>query len=226
MANFHLFPPTAWDRTMRELSGPATIVRFYIMTCPTRATEGLFYLPLGILQHDTGLSAQHVAEGLNELVAAGLVSYDEEVEVVLDRTALKFAQPKGVKQIGGAVNKFKQVPDTPLRVEFYHLAREHARDLATSLLEHDPSLDQRGGDTHVIPNRNGSDRGRREERYEYEKEAEPSHVKCSHCGKSPALIEGGGKVRQLDGSPWCGWCKEGTSVKDDHGYWRTEAVPA
>jgi DNA-binding transcriptional ArsR family regulator len=154
-AKFHQFSPAVWDRTMRRLSGPATLVRLYIMTAPTKVTEGLFALPVGIIVHDTGLSEENVEKGLAELAEAGLVDYDHDAEVVLDRWALRYTplrngtttdkttgevKVKPDNRIPAAVKLFEQVPSSPLKVEFYRLAREHSPDLAYALGERFPSL--------------------------------------------------------------------------------------
>jgi hypothetical protein len=144
-AKFHPVSPTIWDRTQRQLGGPAKVVRYYVQTCPTRISEGLFQLPLGIVIHDTGLTDEQVRQGIDQLAAVGLVSYDEDAEVALDRTALKVNPLRnGVNsrsgevapdnRIAGALRMFDQVPDTVLKGEFVRLAREHAPDLADALV--------------------------------------------------------------------------------------------
>lgn len=144
-ARFHMVSPSVWNRDFRELGGPAKVAYFYIATCRTRVTEGIFELPLGIMVHDTGLSEGHLRQGLAELDAAGIASYDEVGEVVLDRRALKDNPLKnGVDKDGvvkpdnrlkSAVKLFGQVPDSPLKAEFLRLAKEHSPDLAAKLVE-------------------------------------------------------------------------------------------
>jgi hypothetical protein len=158
-AKFHTVSPTIWDRTQRQLSGPAKVVRYYVQTCPTRVSEGLFQLPLGIIVHDTGMSEEHVRQGVDQLESVGLVSYDEDAEVVLDRTALKLSPLKHGRDdktgevrenraMVNAVRLFDAVPDTWLKREQFRLAETYAPDYAKELAKSDPWL---GGDPDDVP---------------------------------------------------------------------------
>lgn len=139
-ANYHPVSPAVWDRTMRELTVEAKAVRLYVLTCPTRVSEGLFTLAVGIIAHDVGLDEWTVRRALDELEAAGLVAYDADAEVILDRTALRYTPlangKRGEdKRIPGAVRKFEAVPDSPLKAEALGLAKAHSPDLHDALVE-------------------------------------------------------------------------------------------
>ena len=235
-AAFHPISPTIWDRTMRQLCGPAKVVRYYVQTCPTRVSEGLFQLPLGIVVHDTGLSEVHVRQGLDQLVETGLVSYDEHAEVVLDRTALKFnplrngvnktsGEVKPDNRIAGALKRFDQVPESPLKCEFVRLAREHSPDLADALVDRfGHTVERGGGSSHEVdvPAPPADQEGPSEvldRSFEGPSKEELSRDEptgrgtegetvppCGHCGKDLALITAG-QVRLAGGLPWCGWCE-------------------
>ncbi len=232
-ATFHTTSPAIWDRTQRQLSGPAKVVRYYVQTCRVRLSEGLFELPFGHLVHDTGLSETHARQGLGELDAAGLVSYDEEAEVVLDRTALLYAPLKNgvIKGTGevkpdnrltAAVRKFGQVPRTALRVEFYRLAREYSPDLADALVFAHRDLGEVDVDYSDVPFDppdkrapseplgSPSEGASREEQSRGEPDKRKSGgggaTPCHWCGQE-SLVEAG-EVQVGPGEhPWCGWCE-------------------
>lgn len=148
-AKYHPVAPAIWDRTMRELPQHAQLVRLYVLSCPSRVSEGLFTLPVGIVAHDTGLDEATVLDALDILDAVGLVSYDEQAEVVLDRTALRFTPLRNGergpdKRISGAVRLFENVPDSPLKGELLTLAAEHSPDLHTALSEESPRCPDEG----------------------------------------------------------------------------------
>jgi hypothetical protein len=139
-ATYHPVSPAVWDRTMRELTVESQAVRLYVLTCPTRVSEGLFTLAVGIIAHDVGLDELAVRRALDELEAAGLVAYDADAEVILDRTALRYTPlangKKGEdKRIPAAVRKFEAVPDSPLKAEALGLAKAYSPDLHRALLE-------------------------------------------------------------------------------------------
>jgi hypothetical protein len=233
-ARYHPVAPSIWDRAMRELSGPAMVVRFYVMTCPTRVSEGLFQLPLGHLIHDTGLQPEHVDQALSDLESAALVLYDHDAEVVLDRTALKHnplrnglnkktGEVKPDNRILSAVKLFEQVPDTPLKLEFFRLAFEYSPDLAQPLGERFPSLTFATGphledtpfEAPSKPLASPSEGASREEasREELSREGGGEGVvpACGHCLKDLSRVIGG-EVDLKDDLPWCGWCEVGEAA--------------
>lgn len=139
-ATYHPVSPAVWDRTMRELTVEAKAVRLYVLTCPTRVSEGLFTLAVGIIAHDVGLDESAVRRALDELEAAGLVAYDADAEVILDRTALRYTPlangKRGEdKRIPAAVKRFEAVPDSPLKAEALGLANAYSPDLHDALVQ-------------------------------------------------------------------------------------------
>jgi hypothetical protein len=151
MTAYHPVYPAVWDRTMRELGHAAQLVRCYLLTCPSRASEGLFHMPVGIVAHDLGLTAEQVTKALAELIEGQLVDHDPDAEVVLDRTALRFTplrngvdretgETKVDKRIAGAIRKLRQVPPTRLLHELHRLAVEHSPDLAVAIESEWPHL--------------------------------------------------------------------------------------
>jgi hypothetical protein len=216
-ATYHPVYPALWDRTMRDLGGPATVVRLYVLTCPHRLSEGLYHLPVGYIQHDTGLEPQHVDQALRELTAARLVDYDPDAEVILDRTALKFAPLRnGVdretgavrvdKRIAGAVRKLEHVPPTPLLAELYRLAVEHSPALAEAMAVEWPELADDQGQTRTTPDKQAPS-----EPLPSPLQAPPKgRVELRRAELRRAEVEGSGEDEQHDQDeqvPACGWCQ-------------------
>lgn len=228
-AKYHPVAPTLWDRAMRDLPATAKLLRLYVLTCPARVSEGLYQLPIGIAAHDLQLPAREIEQALAALKAAGLVDYDPEAEVVLDRTALKYqplrngtgptGEVKPDKRIAGALGRFEQVPDSPLKAELYRCARRYSPDLADALLSRWPDLtlveqapsEPLRQEAPSKPLASPSEGASRAEliRARDEERSSGSVVQCGYC-KDPALLEpGSGKVREHDGRPHCGWCEPG-----------------
>ena len=159
-AKFHPVTPAIWDRTMRELSPEAKLVRLYLLTCANRLSEGLYQLAIGIVAHDTGLSPDAVVEALGELESVALASYDRDAEVVLDRTALRYAplrngtdregNVKRDNRIAGAIRHIENVPDTPLKEAQYRLARDLSPALREAMDERFPELRYGSTDSRTV----------------------------------------------------------------------------
>ena len=152
--------------------------------------------------------------------------------MVLDRTALRFSplrngtttdkvtgeiKVKPDNRIPAAVRLFENVPETPLKVEFYRLAHEHSPDLANALGMRFPSLTLAVDNPDVPfppeapsePLDRSSQAPSREEasREELSGEVPP----CSWCGESALVIAGEVQVGPGD-LPWCGWCEQSEGV--------------
>jgi hypothetical protein len=211
---------------MRRLSPVAKLVRLYVLTCPSRVSEGLYQLPLGIVAHDLDLDAGEVEQALDELDRAGLVSYDLAAEVVLDRTALKYqplrngSSPTGEvrpdKRITGALSRYEQTPDTPLKDELYLCARRHSPDLAYAMGARWPEL------THLEEGRPRTVHGQSDRSptgADTPSDTASSDVihTCGQEAPSEGLgspLQGASRaelrrdeVREGDG-PLCDWCRE------------------
>jgi hypothetical protein len=143
----HFVRGNLWDRRFRKLSPHAKITACYVYTAPTRVSEGLFELPIVHVVADTGLQTVTVEKAFAELSEAGLINYDEDNEVVLDREALRTNPRRNGRhkqtgeivpdgRITQAVKLFEIVPDSELKHEFMMLAQRYSPDLASAIYEH------------------------------------------------------------------------------------------
>ena len=73
--------------------------------------------------------------GLTNLQQHGFIEYEDEAEVVLDRQALKHYQPKGSRQLKGAVTSVASVPPNNLESKFMALTRILAPNLYQALMD-------------------------------------------------------------------------------------------
>ncbi|MDQ5874489.1 MAG: helix-turn-helix domain-containing protein [Actinomycetota bacterium] len=138
MASYYQTSPNIIDRRFRDLHDAdpnAQALYLYLCICRHRNSEGIFYEPKSYMAADLGLSHDEVDSALEALTIAGFVQYDPDAEVILDRKALTFFQPRGPKQTEGAVRVFKQVPSTWLKAEFLKLAMVFAPDFAEAIVE-------------------------------------------------------------------------------------------
>jgi hypothetical protein len=124
-----------WSAALRSCSVDARLLRAYIATAPTKTTEGLFPLPIGYASHDTGLSETQIEQAFEELRGCGLVDWDPDTDLVLDREALvvtKYGDDSD-KRIKGAVKLIEGLPPSPLVAELVALAERFAPAIARAL---------------------------------------------------------------------------------------------
>ena len=81
--------PSFWTgrtgRAIKEKGIEAQLVALYLMTCPSSAMTGLYYLPVPTLAHETGLPLEGASKALRSLSEVGFAAYDGVNEVVLVR---------------------------------------------------------------------------------------------------------------------------------------------
>src|SRR5215216_554422 len=136
MAKYQRVSPRYWqDPKVRRWPDHQKLLGAYLLTCPHRTTEGLFWLPHGYVAQDLGWSIERVSEGYSGLVEAGFVAYDDTSETVLLVKALKYEAPAGLKQIQGAINRLAEVPPTPLFSLLRDAAARYAGEFCKKLEE-------------------------------------------------------------------------------------------
>ncbi len=109
------------------------LVGLYLLTNTHSTMEGLYYLPIGYLCTDLGLTPKQASESLRGLTDVGLIEYDEDAEVVFVRKALKHSAPATDKHVIGAINRLRSVPDSPLWQEFVMACECHSNALAKAV---------------------------------------------------------------------------------------------
>lgn len=145
-AKYHPVSPAVWDRTFRRLSKDAKVIAFYVWTCSTRCSEGLFRVPLAYIVSDTAIPEDKSLAALEELHRASLIDYDEESETVLDRVALKHNPIRnGVdrdtgmvtinKRLPGALKQLESLSDSPLLQSFAVIASRLSPDFGFAIYE-------------------------------------------------------------------------------------------
>jgi len=136
--------PRMWDET-RNVSREARLVRLYIATHPSRASEGLSSLPVRYVVADTGLNSAEVEAALSELEAADIVYWDAENEMVFDPSALvatNINKPND-NRIAGAVKVLRTHPRTLLEQNLLEAAERLAPLLVPAIRDAIPDYGRR-----------------------------------------------------------------------------------
>ncbi|MEG3071054.1 MAG: hypothetical protein RQM92_09770 [Candidatus Syntrophopropionicum ammoniitolerans] len=106
------------DEKMRAVSVDARYLMLYLLTSPHRNIIGFYFLPAPYACFDLGWDEKRFNVALNELIAAGVVLYDQEAHVLLVVNYLKHNPLENPNQGKGAVSKLKELPQTVLLKDF------------------------------------------------------------------------------------------------------------
>lgn len=116
-----------WDRFWPEAkrakwSSDMVVLGLYLLTCRHHVAEGIYYIPKGYIAADLGWETRRTDDALQALRDDGFARYDEDAEVVLLPSALRYNRPDNEKHVKGVVNKLRALPETPLLQEFLEIA--------------------------------------------------------------------------------------------------------
>jgi hypothetical protein len=126
MRDYGKLSPFFWTRgSGKRLRGDveAQVVAAYISTAPTANLVGLYYLPIAVIAHETGMAAKRVAAALTRIEAAGYAKYDHEAELVWVPNTAKFeigpTMKEGDKRRGKLLQELAKAGDHPFVREFW-----------------------------------------------------------------------------------------------------------
>src|SRR5262249_20358401 len=101
MRDYGNVSPKFWTgdtgKKIRACGHAAQLLALYLITAPGANMIGLYYLPLPIIAHETGLTPAQVDAALSQLQNLQFAEYDRETEVVWVRTMAAY-------QTGNALN--------------------------------------------------------------------------------------------------------------------------
>jgi hypothetical protein len=130
MANYYRVDPNFWKAERRRWTDREKLLGIYLLTCPHRNLEGLYWLPKAYIAADLGWPSRAVEEALSALVDADFAAYDDQAEVVFVLKSLEHQAPKSEKQVTGAVSSLAKVPASSLFDAFLESCETHAPQLA------------------------------------------------------------------------------------------------
>jgi hypothetical protein len=115
-----------WTRgTGKSLRGDmeTQIVALYLMTSPHANMIGVFNLPIGYIQIDTGLSFEGASKGLAKLIEGGFCSYDEVNEAVFVHEMANYQIGAALKATDNRVKdiqkQYENLPESHIKSKFY-----------------------------------------------------------------------------------------------------------
>lgn len=113
---FNMVSPAIW-RSARFLgvSSDARALHLYLMTSPHQNSAGIYCLPDGYACSDLRWSPDVYHSSRAELVAAGLIAFDEETSEVYVLRWFQHCAPKGPKQQAGTQRLVEAIESDRLR---------------------------------------------------------------------------------------------------------------
>lgn len=127
MRDYAVVSPLFWTgatgKEIRSLGPEAQVVAMYLITSPHSNALGIYYLPLPLLAHETGLPLEGASKALTRVSEGGFCAYDTPSEVVWVYEMAKFQigsklSPKD-NRIKWINKEYQNLPKNPFLQQFY-----------------------------------------------------------------------------------------------------------
>jgi hypothetical protein len=136
MAEYWRVSPRFWPRTKGEgWTDDERLFALYLLTTPHRTTEGLYHLPLAYVSGDMKWPVTRVTQTLSALTRKGFCQYDEQAEIVFLPKAMEYQRPDNENQQKHAIEKLRDLPETPLFAGLIEAAEAYTEPFAKALRE-------------------------------------------------------------------------------------------
>lgn len=127
MREYAKVAPQFWigdtGKKLRTLGAESQVVAFYLITSPHANMLGLYYLPMPLLAHETGLSLQGASKALQRVCEAGFAAYDAPSEWIWVYEMARFQIADALKEndnrVVGINREYQTLPNNPFLKEFY-----------------------------------------------------------------------------------------------------------
>jgi hypothetical protein len=127
MRRYSKISPQLWigdtGRQLREAGSEALLVALYLLSNPHANMLGLYYLPVSLMAHETGLRTEGASEGLRRTIEAGFCTYDESSEMVFVHEMARYQIADKLaptdKQCAGIQRDYDALPNNPFLAAFY-----------------------------------------------------------------------------------------------------------
>ena len=111
------------DDKFPYVSDDCQLVFFHVMTTPLSSPFGLYKASLEMLASEKRWPVKRYAKGYREGYAKGFLKYDEKAQVLLIPNFVKYNLPDNPKVLQSWGKIYQEIPDSPLKTEFYHILK-------------------------------------------------------------------------------------------------------
>lgn len=127
MREYAKLAPTFWTgktgRALKRRGIEGVVVALYLVSSPHSNMLGLFYQPVLYLAEETGLPIEGASKGLQDCIACGFCSYDEETKTVwvheMAAWQIDDALSPADKRCKGIQRDYDGLPDNPFLGAFF-----------------------------------------------------------------------------------------------------------
>jgi uncharacterized phage protein (TIGR02220 family) len=113
--------PTA--KKIKILGLEAQLLSHYLISCPHSTMIGVYYLPLALVVHETGLPLEAASKAMQQLIEIGFCSYDEAMEYVWVHNMASYQIAIQLKpndnRVKNIIDLYKNLPKLQFLSEFY-----------------------------------------------------------------------------------------------------------
>jgi len=120
-----------WDVRMEFLA-------CFLLTCPWRTTEGLFWLPKSVMAAELQWTDDDLAGPFSRLADCGFVMYDDRLQIVFLCEALTIQSTANPNQRVHGIRRLRTLQPTPLFDALLAVAKDYDPKLARELLREMP----------------------------------------------------------------------------------------
>lgn len=125
------------DEKILTLTLDAKLLMLYLLTSPHRNQIGCYVLPRGYAVEDLQMPYERFNAAWDELLATGMVVYDEKVRVILVRNFLRYNAIENPSQATSAVNRIADLPKSDIYIEVIEtlsmLNKDYLKDVIDAL---------------------------------------------------------------------------------------------
>lgn len=163
MREYGKVAPTFWTgetgKKIRKAGLNAQVVALYLQTAPGSNMLGLYYLPIPVLAHETGMTLEGASKALQCLSEVGFAEYDHESEYVFVArmahyqigSSLTMGKDGPDKRVVGIKKQLEPLRKNPFFNRFLELYREayHLQDVSPSEAPQKPLRSQEQDQEHL-----------------------------------------------------------------------------
>ncbi len=105
------------DPKVRALDPDGKLTFLYLITNDRAHVSGIFYLPMAVLAHETGLTPDRVSSVVQSLIELEIIAVDSERSILWVKNLFRY-QGRGPKNIASASKQLTTLHNSPLIKEF------------------------------------------------------------------------------------------------------------